>query len=1034
MAQKIKKGLFRILPWSMVVLMVFTLSIGGWQNSTFEVNASVATDWTIIDPGSQTVGPNYTNVFVMGINLPVNNGGVNSITDSIVAGSGTAGTVGTSTFPAGWALYGYDNVGAGLYNNAADWIGTDNDGDSKYTSQADTAADCDGSAGTGPGNGGGCSVLGAGAAITTLAGTENLCTDSLTAPTVIYIDGNGDCTSGNGGVDTTLRDDAGGIGSATVFVGTNWAFVDDLVVNVAWDDGEDLIYNGAGANGTPNTSWSAGADTLIGGVVVTHDVALVDMNAAKPAGWTDLLIIDGGAVGTWEGGPNDLIFTDDDGSTYYNGDKLTSIQIGSPGTCNEASINKIIIWEDGASSGWDGDETNIGSLTQSGVGTLIGQTINTPGASVYTSGSDYQRLMVTIDLTATPTDTCTFQPRILTNGAVLASTNDGPTDTFAGTAGIVTVDSQAPTGTVVLGTATLFDGDLVQEVTVNYDEPMDGASTPTITFGGTVGVFTSNVDGTWATATQWTETFTITDVGETVVGATADSSLATDVAGNVEGADVQGTFNVDTANPTGTVLLGTVTLFDGDLVQEVTVNYDEPMDGASTPTITFGGTVGVFTSNVDGTWATATQWTETFTITDVGETVVGATADSSLATDVAGNVEGADVQGTFNVDTANPTGTVLLGTVTLFDGDLVQEVTVNYDEPMAPGSTPTITFGGTAGVFTSNVDGTWATATQWTETFTITDAGETVVGATADSSLATDVAGNVEGADVQGTFNVDTANPTGTVLLGTVTLFDGDLVQEVTVNYDEPMAPGSTPTITFGGTAGVFTSNVDGTWATATQWTETFTITDAGETVVGATADSSLATDVAGNVEGADVQGTFNVDTANPTGTVVLGTATLFDGDLVQEVTVNYDEPMDGASTPTITFGGTAGVFTSNVDGTWATATQWTETFTITDAGETVVGATADSSLATDVAGNVEGADVQGTFNVDTANPTGTVVLGTATLFDGDLVQEVTVNYDEPRWRQGQRRQLPSEVQLASLLPMQMVLGQQLLNGQKHLQ
>jgi len=67
---------------------------------------------------------------------------------------------------------------------------------------------------------------------------------------------------------------------------------------------------------------------------------------------------------------------------------------------------------------------------------------------------------------------------------------------------------------------------------------------------------------------------------------------------------------------------------------------------------------------------------------------------------------------------------------------------------------------------------------------------------------------------------------------------------------------------------------------------------------------------------------------------------------------------MAGASTPTITFGATAGGLVSNGDGTWATATQWTETFTLTDADETVVGVTADSSLATDVMGNVEGADV----------------------------------------------------------------------------
>jgi len=210
-------------------------------------------------------------------------------------------------------------------------------------------------------------------------------------------------------------------------------------------------------------------------------------------------------------------------------------------------------------------------------------------------------------------------------------------------------------------------------------------------------------------------------------------------------------------------------------------------------------------------------------------------------------------------------------------------------------------------------------------------------------------------------------------------------VQEVTVDYDEPMDPFSTPTITFGGTAGGFSSNGDGMWTSATQWTESFTITDADEEVIGATADSSAATDVAGNVEGIDVQGTFNVDTHNPTGTVSLGTATLYDGDLVQEVTVDYDEPMDGASTPTITFGATAGVITTDGNGIWTSATQWTESFTITDAGETVIGVTVDSSAATDVIGNVEGVDVQGTFDIDTQNP----IAPTVTI-DSDNIHTVT--------------------------------------------
>ena len=78
-------------------------------------------------------------------------------------------------------------------------------------------------------------------------------------------------------------------------------------------------------------------------------------------------------------------------------------------------------------------------------------------------------------------------------------------------------------------------------------------------------------------------------------------------AGNTMVADTSYNFDVDTIQPTGTVTVGTALLYDGDYIQEITVDYDEPMDGASTPTIVFTGATGTFTSNADGTWASATQ-------------------------------------------------------------------------------------------------------------------------------------------------------------------------------------------------------------------------------------------------------------------------------------------------------------------------------------------------------------------------------------------------------------------------------------------
>ena len=142
---------------------------------------------------------------------------------------------------------------------------------------------------------------------------------------------------------------------------------------------------------------------------------------------------------------------------------------------------------------------------------------------------------------------------------------------------------------------------------------------------------------------------------------------------------------------------------------------------------------------------------------------------------------------------------------------------------------------------------------------------------------------------------------------------------------------------------------------------------------------------------------TFVLDTEEPTCTVSAGTATIYGGDLVQEVTVDYSEEMTHvANAPTIAFTGTAGTWSSNGNGTWGTNfDQWTESFTITNAGEDVT-ATVMASGAEDLAGNTQVSN-QTTFAVDTENPTITSI--TSTTPDGYYASgsiNVSVSFSEP--------------------------------------
>jgi len=191
---------------------------------------------------------------------------------------------------------------------------------------------------------------------------------------------------------------------------------------------------------------------------------------------------------------------------------------------------------------------------------------------------------------------------------------------------------------------------------------MNATPAPTISFATTTGTWTSNADGAWdGTAKIWTENFTITDADEEVAGVNVTASGATDAAGNTQVSKTEvSAFSVDTKNPTCTIGVDTDPIYDSDLVQKVTVTYNETMNATPAPTISFATTTGTWTSNADGAWdGTAKIWTENFTITDANEEVAGVNVTASGAKDAAGNTQVSKTEvGAFSVDTQNPTVTV----------------------------------------------------------------------------------------------------------------------------------------------------------------------------------------------------------------------------------------------------------------------------------------------------------------------------------------------------------------------------------------
>ncbi len=220
------------------------------------------------------------------------------------------------------------------------------------------------------------------------------------------------------------------------------------------------------------------------------------------------------------------------------------------------------------------------------------------------------------------------------------------------------------TVTVTWDASTEATPDIISSVSVNFSQ-FDGlASSPGFDDGSSCG------DALPAGNNIWTACYVITAGSINNVGSKNVSVLATDNAGNIA-APVSDDTNatVDDVSPIGTVTLGTAMIKESDLVQEVTVTYGEPMDAISIPTITFANNTGAIASAGAGAWSGGnTIWTQNFNVTDANEDTVltppSVTADSSVATDASGNAEGADIQGTFDIDTAAPVISVA-GTVTL---------------------------------------------------------------------------------------------------------------------------------------------------------------------------------------------------------------------------------------------------------------------------------------------------------------------------------------------------------------------------------
>ncbi|MEE9150489.1 MAG: Ig-like domain-containing protein, partial [Thermoplasmata archaeon] len=141
---------------------------------------------------------------------------------------------------------------------------------------------------------------------------------------------------------------------------------------------------------------------------------------------------------------------------------------------------------------------------------------------------------------------------------------------------------------------------------------------------------------------------------------------AQDAAGNAQVAYSEiDAFDVDTSNPTVvSVTIDDTQITDSDAagILNITVEYSEPMDTGVYPTLTFAPDVegsGTLTFS-SSDWYDSTHYRVNYTIADVNEEQFDVDITADDAQDVAGNSVTYTETDAFDVDTENPTVTVII--------------------------------------------------------------------------------------------------------------------------------------------------------------------------------------------------------------------------------------------------------------------------------------------------------------------------------------------------------------------------------------
>ncbi len=600
---------------------------------------------------------------------------------------------------------------------------------------------------------------------------------------------------------------------------------------------------------------------------------------------------------------------------------------------------------------------------------------------------------------------------------------------------------------------TIADSDVGNTFTISitYDEDMDRTTVPQVSFPveDPLASGLTLTGGTWVDARQYDAEYSIADSDTLLqnIDIQVDvSGGATDSIGNAQQSDALFTnvFDIDTENPEViglSVDIDTISDSDDTNTFTISITYDEEMDRNFVPPVSFpdeNALVSGLTAS-GGSWFSSTRYDATYTISDQDTLLqdIDVQVDQGTARDSIGNIQTANGLFTdvFDIDTENPEViglSVDIDTISDSDDTNTFTISITYDEEMDRNFVPPVSFPGenalVSGLTASG--GSWFSSTRYDATYTISDQDTLLqdIDVQVDQGTARDSIGNIQTANGLFTdvFDIDTENPEVIGLSVDIdTIADSDVGNTFTISitYDEDMDRTTVPQVSFPVEDPLASglTLTGGTWVDARQYDAEYSIADSDTLLqnIDIQVDvSGGATDSIGNAQQSDALFTnvFDIDTDNPE---VIGLSvdidTISDSDNGQPfmITLDYSEPMDRTSVPSIIFPTLNGTGGDPIDspasltfsnGMWSDADTYVATYTISDQDTLIqdidIRVETGPGNALDSIGNeqevFEALDV---FDIDTENPE---VIGLSvdidTISDSDNGQPfmITLDYSEP--------------------------------------